>query len=44
LCAGIIALIQDLALVVIFWGYVFFVLAQTAWARARHHEPIVVSH
>jgi CDP-diacylglycerol--serine O-phosphatidyltransferase len=42
LAVGLIALIQDLALVVIFWGYVVVVLAQTVWVRARQREPIAI--
>jgi CDP-diacylglycerol--serine O-phosphatidyltransferase len=36
----VLALIQDLALVVVFWGYVIYVMVQVAWARARHQEPV----
>jgi len=40
LAVFIIVLIQELALVVIFWGYAAFVLAQVAWARARQHDML----
>jgi len=44
LAVGVIALIQELALAVIFWGYVFAVVAQVAWDRIRQHEQVVASH
>jgi CDP-diacylglycerol--serine O-phosphatidyltransferase len=40
LAGCVIVLIQELALVLIFWGYALFILAQTALARARHSEPL----
>jgi CDP-diacylglycerol--serine O-phosphatidyltransferase len=43
LAAGVLALIQDLALVLVFWGYVIYVLGHTAWVRIRHQEPVAVS-
>lgn len=42
LAVSVLALIQDMALIVVFWGYVLAVLTQTAWERVRRHEPIAV--
>ncbi len=36
LAIGVIVLIRELALVVLFWGYVAAALAQVAWARMHH--------
>ncbi len=38
---GIIAALQEFALVLIFWGYVVVVLCQAAWGRVRHHQPVL---
>jgi CDP-diacylglycerol--serine O-phosphatidyltransferase len=40
---GVIALIQEFALAVIFWGYVVVVLGQAVWVRVRHREFAVSS-
>lgn len=36
----VLALVKDLALVLVFWGYVGYVLVHTAWVRVRHQEPV----
>ena len=41
--AGVIALIQEFALAVIFWGYVLVVLGQAVWVRARQRAYAVSS-
>lgn len=38
--AFVIALLRELAVVVIFWGYVLFVLTQTAWSMAHHQDDV----
>ena len=43
LSVGVIALLQELALAVIFWGYVVVVLAQTALKRMLHRDEVVLS-
>jgi CDP-diacylglycerol--serine O-phosphatidyltransferase len=43
LIVGVLALVKDLALVLVFWGYVAYVLVQVAWVRIRHHEPVATS-
>jgi CDP-diacylglycerol--serine O-phosphatidyltransferase len=45
LAVCIIALIQELALALLFWGYVGVVLLHAVWLRVRHHEePVTISH
>lgn len=43
LIVGVIALIQEFALAVIFWGYVLAVLGQAVWVRVRHRQFAVTS-
>jgi CDP-diacylglycerol---serine O-phosphatidyltransferase len=40
LAVFVLMLVQELALVVVFWGYALFILARTAWAHARHVEEL----
>ncbi len=39
LAVCVIVLIQELALVLIFWGYALYILAVTTLARARRADP-----
>jgi CDP-diacylglycerol--serine O-phosphatidyltransferase len=41
LAVAVIALIQEFALALIFWGYVVVVLGQAIWVRVRHREPVL---
>ncbi len=44
LAGFVVVLIQELALVVIFWGYALVVLGQTVWARSRRAESVPLTN
>jgi CDP-diacylglycerol--serine O-phosphatidyltransferase len=43
LAGFVIVLLRELALAVLFWGYVAAVLLQVGWDMLHHHEPLAIT-